>query len=143
GAVPRHARAGRVPTRGQRRMGRVAGHCGTRARRRHVRSDARTRCGTAAAMTVALETLASCWQGLIPSTLFTCSLDGVPNVAYLSHVEYVDSTHVALSFQFFNKSRRNISENPKALVRVIDPDTGQCWALRLRLVRSETSGPVF
>lgn len=94
-------------------------------------------------MTVALETLASCWQGLIPSTLFTCSLDGVPNVAYLSHVEYVDSTHVALSFQFFNKSRRNISENPKALVRVIDPDTGQCWALRLRLVRSETSGPVF
>lgn len=94
-------------------------------------------------MSVALETLASCWQGLIPATLFTCSRDGVPNVAYLSHVEYVDATHVALSFQFFNKSRRNISENPKALVRVIDPDTGQCWALRLRLVRSETSGPVF
>lgn len=94
-------------------------------------------------MTAALETLASCWQGLIPATLYTCSLDGIPNVAYLSHVEYVDSTHVALSFQFFNKSRRNIAENPKALVRVIDPDTAQCWALRLRLIRSETSGPVF
>lgn len=94
-------------------------------------------------MTVTLESLASCWQGLIPATLYTCSLDGVPNAAYLSHVDYVDSRHVALSFQFFNKSRRNIAENPQALVRVIDPDTSQCWALRLRLVRSETSGPVF
>ena len=94
-------------------------------------------------MSVTLESLASCWQGLIPATLYTCSLDGIPNAAYLSHVDYVDSTHVALSFQFFNKSRRNIAENPNALVRVIDPDTSQSWALRLRLVRSETSGPVF
>jgi hypothetical protein len=92
---------------------------------------------------VTLESLASCWQGLIPATLYTCSLDGVPNAAYLSHVDYVDSRHVALSFQFFNKSRRNVAENPHAMVRVIDPDTSQTWALRLRLVRSETSGPVF
>ena len=94
-------------------------------------------------MSVTLESLASCWQGLIPATLYTCSLDGVPNAAYLSHVDYVDARHVALSFQFFNKSRRNVAENPQALVRVIDPDTSQCWVLRLRLVRSETSGPVF
>lgn len=94
-------------------------------------------------MSLALESLASCWQGLIPATLFTCSRDGIPNAAYLSHVEYVDSQHVALSFQFFNKSRRNVAENPHALVRVLDPDTAQGYALRLRLVRSETSGPVF
>lgn len=94
-------------------------------------------------MTVTLESLASCWQGLIPATLYTCSIDGVPNAAYLSHVDYVDARHVALSFQFFNKSRRNVAENPRALVRVIDPDTSQCWVLRLRLVRSETAGPVF
>jgi adenylate cyclase len=94
-------------------------------------------------MTVSLESLATCFQGILPAQLFTCSLDGVPNAAYLSHVDYVDRSHVALSFQFFNKSRRNIAENPHALVIVPDPDTGQCWELRLKYVRSETSGPLF
>ena len=69
-------------------------------------------------MSVPLESLATCFQGLLPAQLFTCSRDGVPNAAYLSHVEYVDPAHVALSFQFFNKSRRNIAENPHALVIV-------------------------
>ena len=82
-------------------------------------------------MKVTLESLATCFQGLLPAQLFTCSRDGIPNAAYLSHVDYVDSTHVALSFQFFNKSRRNIAENPHALVIVLDPDTGQGWQLRL------------
>lgn len=94
-------------------------------------------------MSLGLETLAPCFQGLIPATLYTASADGVPNAAYLSHVDYVDPSHVALSFQFFNKSRRNVAENPHALVRVVDPDTQQGWALRLRFTRSETSGPVF
>jgi adenylate cyclase len=94
-------------------------------------------------MTPRLESLATCFQGLYPAQLYTCSSDGVPNAAYLSHVEYVDAEHVALSFQFFNKSRRNIAENPQALVNVIDPDTGQGWALRLHYERSETAGPLF
>jgi GAF domain-containing protein/pyridoxamine 5'-phosphate oxidase-like protein len=94
-------------------------------------------------MKVTLESLASCFQGIFPAQLFTCSSDGVPNAAYLSQVEYVDPGHVALSFQFFNKSRRNIAENPHALVIVVDPDTGQGWQLRLRYVRSETSGLLF
>ncbi len=92
---------------------------------------------------IALESLTACFQGLIPSWLCTCSRDGVPNVAILSHVDYVDPRHVALSFQFFNKSKRNVLENPNALVRVWDPDTFQVYALRLRFVRTETEGPVF
>ena len=94
-------------------------------------------------MTATLESLATCFQGLLPAQLFTCSSDGIPNSAYLSHVDYVDPEHVALSFQFFNKSRRNIAENPQALVFVIDPDSGQGWSLRLLYERSETSGPLF
>jgi hypothetical protein len=94
-------------------------------------------------MTITLESLATCFQGLLPAQLFTCSADGVPNATYLSHVEYVDAHHVALSFQFFNKSRRNIAENPQARVMVLDPDTGQGWCLTLLYVRSETTGPLF
>ncbi|HEX8029616.1 MAG TPA: GAF domain-containing protein [Vicinamibacterales bacterium] len=94
-------------------------------------------------MSLGLEQLTSCFQGILPAMFFTCSKDGTPNAAFLSHVDYVDPTHVALSFQFFNKSRRNIAENPYALVRVIDPDNNQGWALRLKFERSETSGPIF
>jgi len=94
-------------------------------------------------MSVTLESLATCFQGILPAQLFTCSLDGVPNAAYLSHVEYVDHQHIALSYQFFNKSRRNVAENPHALVMVPDPDSGQAWLLRLLFVRSETTGPLF
>lgn len=94
-------------------------------------------------MSLGLEALTSCLQGIIPAMLFTCSKDGTPNAAYLSHVEYVDPRHVALSFQFFNKSRRNVAENPHALVHMLDPDTAQGWAMRLRFDRSEASGPVF
>jgi hypothetical protein len=90
-----------------------------------------------------LHTLASCFQGIMPATFYTASADGIPNVAYLSHVDYVDPSHVALSFQFFNKSRRNITENPYASVIVLDPDTGQGWRLRIKYLRSETTGPVF
>jgi hypothetical protein len=94
-------------------------------------------------VTLALDSLGACFQGLIPATLYTCSRDGVPNVALLSHVEFVDSRHVALSFQFFNKSRRNIAENPRAMVRVYDPDTMEAYRLRLRYIRSEQSGPLY
>ncbi|HEX9187767.1 MAG TPA: GAF domain-containing protein [Vicinamibacteria bacterium] len=92
---------------------------------------------------IPLESLTSCFQGLLPAWLCTCSRDGMPNVAMLSHVDYVDPRHVALSFQFFNKSKRNVAENPQATVRLYDPDTAQMYTLRLRFVRTETEGPLF
>jgi hypothetical protein len=110
---------------------------------RALQPDAGSRRGIGADMSLGLEKLAACFQGLVPAMFFTCAKDGTPNAAFLSHVEYVDASHVALSFQFFNKSRRNVAENPHALVRVVDPDTHQGYALRLTYLRSETSGPIF
>jgi len=82
-------------------------------------------------------------QGVIPSHVATCSLDGTPNVTTVSQVYYVDPDHVALSYQFFNKTIKNIRENPRALAWVINPETFESWDLALEYEHSETSGPVF
>ena len=82
-------------------------------------------------------------QGVIPAHVVTCSLDGTPNVSVISQVYYVDSDHVALSYQFFNKTIKNIRENPHAVVYVISPETFESWDLEIEYERSETSGPVF
>lgn len=82
-------------------------------------------------------------QGMLPANMTTCSLSGEPNTTEISQVYYVDDHHVALSFQFFNKTIRNVRENPYVSVLLIDPPSWDNWRLNLRYVRSETSGPVF
>jgi GAF domain-containing protein/pyridoxamine 5'-phosphate oxidase-like protein len=84
-----------------------------------------------------------CFQGVIPSIIATADRDGTPNVTYLSQVYFVDERHVALSCQFFNKTRRNLDENPSACAEVMDPLTLQAYRLRLKFLRSEKSGPLF
>ena len=82
-------------------------------------------------------------QGVLPSQVVTCSLDGMPNVAVVSQVYYVDPDHVALSYQFFSKTIKNIRENPRALAWVINPETFESWDLEIEYDHSETEGPVF
>ena len=82
-------------------------------------------------------------QGIIPSHVVTCSREGTPNASAISQVYYVDADHVALSHQFFNKTKRNVEENPKAAVWLIHPETFETWDLELEFDHSETSGPVF
>lgn len=90
-----------------------------------------------------LSDIRACLEGAIPAVLATCGADGVPNVAYISQVFYVDDRHVALSFQFFNKTRQNILANPRATVLLLDPRTAGFWRLHIRYVRTESEGPVF
>ncbi len=82
-------------------------------------------------------------DGGIPPTLCSVSADGVPHVNLLSHVEYVDTSHVALTFQFFNHSRENILSTKRASLMVEDPCTGGSLCLQLRYLRTETEGPIF
>ena len=84
-----------------------------------------------------------CFQGLLPSLLATCDSRGEPNITYLSQVHSVDSGHVALSCQFFNKTKRNLLEIPFACLQLYHPLTFQAWQLRLRFVREEKEGPLF
>ncbi|WP_447976552.1 GAF domain-containing protein [Candidatus Nitrospira bockiana] len=90
-----------------------------------------------------LEDLWPCLQGIIPAAMSTCSRDGTPNISYVSQVYYVDASHVAISFQFFNKTHRNVRENPLACVMVHDPRTFHTYRLGLRYRHSESSGPLF
>ena len=82
-------------------------------------------------------------QGVFPSHVVTCSRDGIPNASSISQVYYVDADHVALSHQFFNKTTRNVRENPRALVWVVNPETFETWDLEVEYDHSETEGPVF
>jgi adenylate cyclase len=87
--------------------------------------------------------LRSCFEGLVPSIIATAAADGTPNVTHLSKVHYVDETHVALSNQFFSKTMRNLAENPRASVLVIDPVGYRWFRLTLQYERTERRGPLF
>lgn len=82
-------------------------------------------------------------QGIIPPTLATASADGIPNITYISHVHYIDEGHLAISRQFFNKSWKNINENPVFMVAVMSPETCTIWKIILRYQEERTEGPVF
>jgi putative methionine-R-sulfoxide reductase with GAF domain len=90
-----------------------------------------------------LSEISRCFHGISPSIIASCDRHGMPNVTYLSHVHLIDDRHVALSRQFFNKTSRNIEENPQACIEVVDPVTFQAYRLRLRFLRTETSGALF
>ena len=90
-----------------------------------------------------LSDLFRCFQGVVPSIIATADSEGVPNITYLSQVHFVDERHVAVSCQFFSKTRRNLDQNPRAHVEMMDPVTMQAYRLRLRFLRSEKSGPLF
>jgi hypothetical protein len=94
-------------------------------------------------MKPSVDSIRAALEGAIPATVATCSADGVPNVSFVSQVYYVDADHVALSFQFFNKTRRNVLETRRAAALVIDPDSFARYRLALEFLRLETSGPLF
>jgi len=92
---------------------------------------------------IRLSSISCCFQGVIPSLIATADATGLPNITYVSQVYLVDDQHVALSQQFFNKTRRNVAENPYATVEIYEPLTMQAYRLRLKFLRSEKCGPLF
>jgi adenylate cyclase len=92
---------------------------------------------------ISLDAIRGCLEGAVPSLLASCAPDGTPNITYVSQVHYVDREHVALTFQFFNKTRQNILANPQATVYTADIETGRRYLLRLQYLRTESGGPLF
>jgi hypothetical protein len=92
---------------------------------------------------ITLEDIRACFEGAVPSSLATCASDGTPNVSYISQVYYVGHQQVALTFQFFNKTRQNILQNPQASLIVIDPVTADQYRLSLIYIHTEEKGATF
>jgi predicted pyridoxine 5'-phosphate oxidase superfamily flavin-nucleotide-binding protein len=90
-----------------------------------------------------LRDLFLCFEGAVPAVIATADSSGVPNITYLSRVRMVDSERVALSNQFFSKTARNLAENPRASVLVINPCTYDQFQMTLVYERTERRGPIF
>jgi hypothetical protein len=82
-------------------------------------------------------------EGIAASLLCTCDTDGQPNVSMISQVHWVDDDHVALSWQFFNKTRANLQATGKACVELFDPSTHARHRLHLDHVETRTEGPLY
>lgn len=92
---------------------------------------------------VTLTALRASLEGTIPSEIATCDADGIPNVSVISDVHYVDAEHVAISYQFFSKTRANILVNPRATVLLKHPQTCAQHRLHLLYLRTESEGGLF
>jgi adenylate cyclase len=94
-------------------------------------------------MSVRIETIRECLEGIIPGHIATCDAEGMPNLAYLSQVQYIDNEHVALSYQFFNRTRQNILGHSPVRLLLTSHLTGAQYWLSLQYLRTETAGPLF
>ena len=94
-------------------------------------------------MKITVDAIRGCLEGVIPATIATCASDGTPNISYVSQIHYVDSAHVALTFQFFNKTHTNVLAHPLATVLAVDPQSAARYQLELEYLRTETEGPLF
>jgi adenylate cyclase len=93
--------------------------------------------------TIELELIRNCFEGATPAILATVDRQGMPNVSLISHVHYLGAGRVALSYQFFNKTRRNLLATGTASVEIVDPVTCARYRLDLVYEGTETAGPVF
>lgn len=92
---------------------------------------------------ITLSALRRSMEGVYASMLATCDAEGTPNVSMISQVHYVDPDHVALSYQFFNKTRGNVMQTRMATVQITDPATFAHHRLDLDYIETRTSGPIF
>ena len=82
-------------------------------------------------------------QGIIPSIMVTSSGEGVPNLTYISQAHFVDDEHLAISWQFFNKTWRNLQVNPHFSVVVTAPRNWSMWKINLHFTELLKDGELF
>jgi len=94
-------------------------------------------------LSVPLKSIRRMLEGLMPPSMATVTPDGMPHVNHVSHAEYVDENHVALTWQFQNASRANILATRRACLSFDDPTSGAGFVMQIEYLRTETEGPLF
>lgn len=94
-------------------------------------------------MSLRIENIRECLEGIIPGHIATCDQEGMPNLAYLSQVEFIDNEHVALSYQFFNRTRQNVLADSPVRLLLTSHLTSAQYRLTLHYLRTEAAGPLF
>jgi len=90
-----------------------------------------------------LQEMMPAFEGVIPAVIATASAEGIPNLTYISQLYYVDDNHLALSRQFFNKTVRNVTENPVLQIIIVCPVSYNVYKILLRFVESQPEGELF
>lgn len=94
-------------------------------------------------LSVPLKSIRRMLEGLMPPSMTTVSPDGMPHVNHVSHAEYLDEQHIALTWQFQNASRANILATRRACLSFDDPTSGTGFVMQIEYLRTETEGPLF
>jgi len=87
--------------------------------------------------------LQGAFQGILPGVITTVSKENIPNLSYISQVHYIDNEHLAISWQFFNKTYKNIKDNPYFSVVVTSPTTFSQWKIDMNFIEALTEGDLF
>jgi predicted pyridoxine 5'-phosphate oxidase superfamily flavin-nucleotide-binding protein len=77
-----------------------------------------------------------------PGWVATASKDGMPNVAIKGSLRVLDDEHLMFADLFSLKTRKNLEENPKVAVMVMDNETRIGYSLK-GTVELISQGPLY
>ncbi|OQY33051.1 MAG: pyridoxamine 5'-phosphate oxidase [Spirochaetaceae bacterium 4572_59] len=66
----------------------------------------------------------------MPTCIATASKDGVPNVVYITYLKALDDETILIADNKFDKTRKNLDDNPVLSFTVLDPDTKKSYQIK-------------
>lgn len=77
-----------------------------------------------------------------PTPIATSSLQGVPNVVYVGSIKILDDENIMIADNFFNKTLRNLEENPRISILCWDAENKRSYQIK-GSVKVHISGAKF
>lgn len=77
-----------------------------------------------------------------PIPIATASKNGVPNVVFIGFLKILDEENIMIGDNFFNKTARNLDENPRISILCYDAESKRSYQIK-GSVKVHKSGPQF